>query len=303
MSSHSPVQAIAASEQPVQTGHELFAAIQAGLGAEARRHWGVDPPARRDTAIAGGSYRAIGSLVDGFRAGDADTAVAGIVVAARASTAVLQRAVEIGANFVISRTAFLGDSQDRPVGRPEPALAAKIDYINEHRLVVLRLQDPREGPAGRQITTALPRALGLTVPLETRDSAAGMIYPAIKVPVIELVRKIKAELPTQTVRLVGDPAMLADGVAFATETNRPNALAPLISRPDVNLLICGEVHETETTAYVMDAIALGQNKALLIAGSIAIEEPAARELAAWLLSVTAAPVAYVESREGLLEVR
>lgn len=284
------------------TGHELFAAIQAGLGREARRHFGVDAPARRDTAIAGGSYRAIGALVDGFRAGDADIPVTGIVVAARASTAVLRRAVELGANIVISRTAFLGDSQDRPVSRPEPALAAKIEYINQHGLAVLRLQDPREGPVGRQITTALPRAIGLTEPLGTTDSAAGLIYPGVEARIVELVRRIKAALPTQTVRLVGDAGMPAGGVAFATETNRPNALAPLISRPDVNLLICGEVHETETTAYVMDAIALGQKKALLVAGSIAIEEPSARALAEWLPTVTSAPVTYVESREGLIEV-
>lgn len=284
------------------TGHELFAAIQAGLGREARRHSGVDAPARRDTAIAGGSYRAVGALVDGFRAGDADIAVAGIVVAARASTAVLQRAVEIGANIVISRTAFLGDSQDRPVGRPEPALAAKIEYISQHGLAVLRLQDPREGPIGRQITSALPLAIGLTEPLDTRDSAAGLVYPGTQLPVIELIRRLKAAVRTQTVRLVGDAAMPAGGVAFATESNRPNALASLISRPDVNLLICGEVHETETTAYVMDAIALGQKKALLVAGSIAIEEPAARALAEWLPTVTDAPVTHVESREGLTEI-
>jgi putative NIF3 family GTP cyclohydrolase 1 type 2 len=280
----------------------LFEAIQEGLGREARRHRGVDAPARRDTAIAGGSYRAIGALVDGFRAGDADIPVSGIVVAARASTAVLQRAVELGANIVISRVAFLGDSQDRPVSRPEPALAAKLDYINQHRLAVLRLQDPREGRAGRLITTALPRAIGLTEPLETPDSGGGLIYHAPNVSILTLIRRMKAALPTQTVRLVGDPAMLAGGVAFATETNRPNALAPLISRPDVKLLICGEVHETETTAYVMDAIALGQDKALLLAGSIATEEPAARALAEWLPAVTDAPVVYVESREGLTEV-
>lgn len=284
------------------TGHELFEAIQAGLGREARRHFGVDAPARRDTAIAGGSYRAIGALVDGFRAGDADVAVSGVVVAARASTVVLQQAAEIGANIVISRSAFLADSQDRPVSRPEPALAAKIEFIARNGLAVLRLQDPREGPAGRNITTALPRSIRLGEPLETADSAAGLIYPRASVAVIDLIRRIKAALSTQTVRLVGDPAMPAGGVALATETNRPNALAPLISRPDVNLLICGEIHETETTAYVMDAIALGQRKALLVVGSSAIEEPAARALAEWLPKVTDAPVTYVESHEGLMEV-
>jgi putative NIF3 family GTP cyclohydrolase 1 type 2 len=284
------------------TGHELFALIQAGLGPEARRHRGVDPPGRRDQAIAGGSYRAIGALVDGFRAGDADVPVTGVVVAARASSAVLQQAVARGANIVISRSAFLGDSQDRPVAQPEPALAAKRAYIDSNALAIMRLQDPRNGPAGIAVTTAFPRALGLTNPESTEDTAAGLVFRDTPGRVIDLVRRTKQVLPTSTVRLVGDPSMAVGGVAIATETNRPNALAPLISRPEINLLICGEVHETETTAYVMDAIALGQPKAMLVVGSIAIEEPAARELAAWLAARIDPPVTYLPSAERLIEV-
>lgn len=284
------------------TGHELFARIQAGLGPEVRRHRGVDPPGRRDQAIAGGSYRAIGALVDGFRAGDADVPVTGVVVAARASTQVLREAVARGANVVISRSAFLGDSQDRPVAQPEPALAAKLEYIVQHGLAVMRLQDPRNGPNGLALTTAFPRAIGLEDPADTTDTAAGLVYLNSPQTVIDLIRRTKAVLPTQTVRLVGDSTLVAEGIALATETNRPNALAPLISRPDVNLLICGEVHETETTAYVMDAIALGQPKAMLVVGSIAAEEPAARALAVWLAGIIEQPVSYVPSREGLVDV-
>lgn len=285
-----------------QTGHELFDAIQAGLGAEARRHAGVDAAGRRDTVIAGGSYRPVGALVDGFRAGDADMEVRGIVVAARASTPVLRRAVELGANIVISRSAFLADSQDRPVTRPEQALAEKIAFIRDNNLAVLRLQDPRTGAGGQAVTTAFADAIGLRDRNTRINLADGLVYRTQPAPIIDIVRRVKAALPTQTVRLVGDAETRVRGVAIATETNRPNGLAPLITRPEVNLLICGEVHETETTPYVMDALALGQNKALLIVGSIAIEEPPARKLADWLGNITNAQVTYVPSDEGLREV-
>ena len=290
------------SPSPGQSGHDLFASIQQGLGPEARRHRGVDPPGRRDTAIAGGSYRAVGALVDGFRAGDADVAVTGVVVSERASTAVLEHALAVGANIVISRTAFLGDSQDRPVAQPEPALAAKIRYINDNRLAVLRLQDPRMGEAGRAVTAAFARGMGLDRPDESDDPAAGLLFAVAPTAVGELVKRAKAAAGTQTVRLVGDERMQVTGIAIATETNRPNALAPLIARADVNLMVCGEVHETETTAYVMDAIALGQRKAMLVVGSIAIEQAAARALAAWLPAITDKPVRYVPAPEGLSEI-
>lgn len=284
------------------TGHDLFEAIRHLLGLEAARHRGIDAPARRDTAIAGGSYRSPGTLVDGFRAGDGDGEVRGIVVAARASTAVLKHAQELGANLVISRQAFLGDSQDRPVSKPEPALADKLALIESAGLMVLRLQDPRTGPAGRAVAEALPSAIGLTAPLGGINLATGLVYRTAPTTALDLIRKIKRALPSQTVRLVGDPALTLRGVAFATETNRPNALNPLLARPEVNLLVAGEVHETETTAYAMDCIALGQPKALLLVGPIELEEPAARALAELIKPIEKVGVTYVPSSPALIDV-
>lgn len=60
--------------------------------------------------------------------------------------------------------AFLGDSQDRAVSRPEPALAEKLALIEASGIAVLRLQDPRTGAAGQAPTQALPRAIGLRRP-------------------------------------------------------------------------------------------------------------------------------------------
>ena len=283
-------------------GNELFALIQAGLGSEAHRHRGVDAPAKRDTAIAGGSYRAPGTLVDGFRAGDGDAEVTGIVVTPRATTAVIRKAADLRANLIISRQAFLGDSQDRPVGKPETALAEKLALIARTNVAILRLQDPRIEAPGRQISSALPNAIGLSRPRAGINLADGLVFNVPGVPIVELVRKIKVVLPTTTVRLVGDPALRCKGVAFATETSRPNALAPLIARPDVNLLVAGEVHETETTAYVLDAITMGEAKALLLIGAIAMEQPAARRLAAWLKTKTNVSIFYVETPESLIDV-
>jgi len=285
------------------TGHDLFAAIQRELGPEARRHRGVDAPTRRDLAPAGGSYRAIGALVDGIRAGDGDVPLTGVFVCARASMAVLEQAVALGANCVISRSAFLGDSQDRPVSKPEPALAAKLDYVAAHRLMVLRLQDVRTAPTGMAIVTALAGAAGLGAPLPADDPAAGLVWRVKAASLGQWAGRFRKALGGGPLRLVGDPDLAVTGIAMATETSRPNALNPLIARPDVNLLVCGEVHETETTAYVLDAIALGQHKALLIAGSVAMEDAAARRLAQLLPAITKVPVHYVPVSDGIFAAR
>ena len=152
------------------------------------------------------------------------------------------------------------------------------------------------------ITEALPRAIGLKAPLASLNPALGVVYRTAPTTVGELVRRLKVATGSNAVRLIGDPAMAVRGLALATETNRPNALNPLLARPDVNLLVAGEVHETETAAYVLDAIALGQPKALLLAGSIALEEPAARDLAVWLKPQVQVPVTYLPSDLALIEV-
>lgn len=284
------------------TGDELFDLIRAKLGPEAHGHRGVDAPSRRDTAIAGGSYRPPGMLVDGFRAGDADITVTGVVVAARASTAVLHRARELGANIIISRQAFLDDSRDRPTSRPEPALADKLSYIAANGMAVLRLQDPRTSPVGQEITAALAAAMGLKRPVAQLNPADGLVYATTTAPVLAFIRRLRQTLPGAALRLVGDPEMAVGGLAFATETSRPNGLAPLLARPDVNLVIAGEVHETETTAWVQDAIALKMPKALLLIGSIAMEEAPARALAAYLETVLPIPVTFVENAPELVSL-
>ena len=281
------------------TCDEFYHRIAARLGPQAHQHLGIDAPARRDTAIAGGSYRAPGTLVDGFRAGDADVPLTGVVVTPQATSEVLQEAVALGANLVISRQAFLADSLDRPVGRPEPALAAKLQFIADHGLVVLRLQDARTGPISRQIAAALPAAIGLHHPLPGIDLATGLVYRLPPRPVRDIALQLKAAQSSSAFRLVGDAAMPVHGIAFATETSRPTALARLLTRPDVHRVIAGEVHETESTAYVLDAIALGQPKALLLVGAVAMDEAPARQLASWLTGEAGVPVHYRASPQRL----
>jgi hypothetical protein len=60
------------------------------------------------------------------------------------------------------------------------------------------------------------------------------------------------------------------------------------------LVIAGEVHETETAAWVQDAIALKMPKALLLIGSITMEELPARALADHLKTVLSVPVHFFE---------
>jgi hypothetical protein len=137
---------------------------------------------------------------------------------------------------------------------------------------VLRLQDPRLDPAGRAITEALPRAIGLRAAQSGPNPATGLIYRTPPTALADLVRRIKSATGSAAVRLIGDPAMVVRGMALATETNRPNALAPLLA--------VGEVRR------------IGQG----------LEEPPAHSLARWLEGQVRVPVTWLRSDLALNEV-
>jgi putative NIF3 family GTP cyclohydrolase 1 type 2 len=56
----------------------------------------------------------------------------------------------------------------------------------------------------------------------------------------------------------------------------------ILSQPEVDVLICGEIHEWETGEYVRDIVHLGHRKALIVIGHAASEEPGMRWIIPWL---------------------
>jgi hypothetical protein len=183
---------------------------------------------------------------------------------------------------VITRSPFLYDMLDRLPATPEPAAAAKRDYIAQHQLIVLRFHDPRSGSAGEAITIAMADGLGLRLTRKDGGPDHLLVFETAQTTVVDVVRRLKQTLPTRTVRLIGNPNMPVRGIGFAGDTYRPNAVLPGIARPDVDLFVSAELHETEVNQYVLDSIHVGRPKALVLVGAIQFEEPAARQLAAWL---------------------
>ena len=263
------------------TAREIFALMEKAAGPQVFASRKIEAAAVREPPT---SYL----LVDGFKAGNPDANVTGIVVAGRADMNTLRRAVALKANLVITRSPFLYDMLDRLPATPEPAAAAKRDYIAEHQLIVLRVHDPRSGAAGEAITTAMADGLGMRVARKDGGPDHLLVFEVPPTTVADVVKRLKQTLPTKTVRLIGRPNMPVKGLGFAGDTYRPNAVLPGIARPDVDLFVSAELHETETSQYVVDSIHLGRPKALVLVGAIQFEEPAARKLAAWMKTLVPA---------------
>jgi putative NIF3 family GTP cyclohydrolase 1 type 2 len=63
---------------------------------------------------------------------------------------------------------------------------------------------------------------------------------------------------------------------------------------ELDVLVCGEIHEWETSEYVRDALQLGQRKALIVIGHAPSEEAGMQEVIPWLQArVPDVPITFI----------
>lgn len=230
--------------------------------------------------------------VDAIKAGDPATTITGIVTTAMASLAVLRQAVERGANMVVTcEPAFYGRSDARaaPAGRgggrgsaspppADPVYAAKNDFIDTHRLVILRLTDGWRARRPDPFVQGLAAALGWT---DRQVPAGGARYEIPAVSLETLAGHVKARLSSRGgVRVVGDRAARVQRVALLPGST-PLAAA-LDALPAVDVVVAGEVREWESVEYVRDVVFSGHKKGLILVGRVVSEEGGMYACATWL---------------------
>jgi putative NIF3 family GTP cyclohydrolase 1 type 2 len=72
----------------------------------------------------------------------------------------------------------------------------------------------------------------------------------------------------------------------------------MMNENNLDLLICGEITEWTSVAYVRDAAALGFNKGMLVLGHAKTEEPGMKHLPAWMKDITPEiEVVFIDSKE------
>ncbi len=217
--------------------------------------------------------------VDVVVAGDPAQAITGVATTFLASQDVLQRAVDTGANLVISHETLFYNHQNRTDWLAhDPVYTAKKQFADEHRLVVWRLHDywHRRQPDG--ILIGMLRALDWT---EYSDPATPILLNLPPTRLVDLVEHVKTKLGAWRPLVIGDAdqvcskVMLLPGFAGAEWQIK-------VLGGDVDVVITGEVHEWETPEYVRDARYQGLNKALIVTGHEVSEEAGMAYLAEWL---------------------
>lgn len=219
------------------------------------------------------------NTIDTFKAGDPSQNVTGIVTTFLASHEVIQRAAEFGANLIITHEpTFYNHADNVEWLKDNPVYQAKIGLIEEKDIVIWRFHDHWHLYKGDGIQTGVAKALEW-------DNYTGeelAIYDIPDTTLRKLVGYIKEKLGIHTVRVMGDLEMTCRRAALLPGFAGVRRQVQMIEREDVDVVLCGEVHEWETCEYVRDAVTQGQRKALIVLGHANGEEPGMAWCAEWL---------------------
>jgi putative NIF3 family GTP cyclohydrolase 1 type 2 len=217
--------------------------------------------------------------VDTLKTGHSEQPVTGIVTTFLASQAVLERAVDLGANFIITHEPTFYNHQDATDWlRDDPVYAVKRRYIDAHHLAIWRFHDYWHAHQPDGILTGVLRALGWADYVDREQPYIVRLSPIL---LHEIVKRLKNHLGAQTVRVMGDPEMPCRKIALLV--GAPGGQWQMGAlRGDIDVLVTGEINEWETCEYVRDAQAQGIDKALVILGHNLSEEAGMAYLVDWL---------------------
>ncbi|MGC2657238.1 MAG: Nif3-like dinuclear metal center hexameric protein [Bryobacteraceae bacterium] len=242
--------------------------------------------------------------VDTFKTGNPDTPVKGICTTVMSTMDVLKKSASSGKNLIITHEPTFWNHQDLTTGfETDPVYIAKQDFVKTNDLVIWRFHDHwhRHEPDG--ILTGIVNTLGWSKYQAPRVSGdmqyQGRQYFVLPAATLNgLAATIQHQLGSHVTRVIGNPQARVSKVALEPGASTLEAAMKALERPDVDVLIVGEPREWEGVEYVKDAVACGENKALIILGHVTSEDPGMEECAKWLKTfITEVPIEWIPAGE------
>ena len=232
--------------------------------------------------------------VDTFKAGDPSTVVTGIATTSLATIDVLRRAVNAGANMIITSGPTFYSRADRPTppagrGRGaaatppplDPVFAAKNEFIKTNNLVVWRFSDHWRLRTPNPFTTGLIDALGWSR-IRSTDNPLTVTVPSIALD--RLVHDVNRKLNARGgLRIVGNRQMRVRRIGFLPGSVPIQTTLSVL--PRVDALIAGEIREWESSEYARDTVSEGLPRALILLGRTLSEDPGMQACARWLQTI------------------
>ena len=230
--------------------------------------------------------------VDTFKSGNPDDKITGIAVCMFPDMAALKKAVENGCNLIIvHEPTFYSHLDKTDALQNDPVYRKKIEYINEHKLIIFRFHDHWHSTVPDGIYQGMVEKLGW----QKNQTDQSMLYFRFNDQTLEsFARQLQEKLNGSQLRVVGDPQMHITNVALAVGASGSDAHIKLLNNDFTEVLVAGESAEWETYEYVLDASMMGMKKAAIFTGHISSEEAGMEYCAKWLKTfILNVPILYI----------
>ena len=229
------------------------------------------------TSIPGAPFP---DTVDVIKLGDAQQSLTGIVVTFLASCDVIERAIQLGANLIITHEPTFYNHRDSTDWLSHhPTYVAKRRLVEENRLVIWRFHDYLHSLPPDNTVMGLVQALNWESNQSSEQPYICHIQPTT---LLELGQLIKQRLSLPTIRVVGNREMTCERVVVLPGFPPAEFQIGSLGEANMDVLVTGEIHEWEVSEYVRDANHFGFPKGLIVIGHAASEEPGMRRIIPWL---------------------
>ncbi|WP_010677916.1 Nif3-like dinuclear metal center hexameric protein [Bacillus timonensis] len=221
----------------------------------------------------------IENTVDTLKSGLPSSQVTGIAVSFMPTYNTIHKAIELGANLLITHEGLFYSHWDQTDFGKNEVIDQKKKLIKDSGIAIFRFHDywHRYQPDG--IMLGLVTNLGWDDYVVEHQPAATIIsLPGMTAK--EVADHLKNKLHIKYVRFMGNPEKQVKRVGILVGYRGSGSTAiPFFENHDLDLVIYGEGPEWETPEYVRDSISQGKEKALLVIGHAESEEPGMSYLA------------------------
>ncbi|HZE83610.1 MAG TPA: Nif3-like dinuclear metal center hexameric protein [Puia sp.] len=217
--------------------------------------------------------------VDTIKAGNASWPVKGIVTTMFATDAIIQKTIELGANFIIAHEpTFYNHTDETAWLQGDKVFGFKKDLLDKHQIVVWRFHDGWHTHRPDGIRMGVLSALGWEKYYDVAQP------PVVTIPAMrlgDLIAHVKKQLGIEKLKVIGDLSQSCTRIAILPGAGGGRTQIQTIQKFNPDCLICGELNEWETAEYIRDARYQGEKTSLVVLGHSVSEEPGMQ----WLISV------------------
>lgn len=217
--------------------------------------------------------------VDTLKSGNRNIEVKGIVTTMFATIEIIEKTINLGANFIIAHEpTFYNHADETDWLQEDEVYQYKKQLLEKNQIAVWRNHDYVHTFIPDGVLDGVVRKLEWKNNYNTNNRLVTLSARTLK----DLIRYVKNKLNISTVRYIGDLSMNCRNILLmpGAAGGRRQIDAIRVVKPDV--IFCGEVQEWETAEYIRDARKKGQKIALVVMGHTDSEEPGSEFMAGWL---------------------